>query len=39
MTPNEVDELDDDTFRAFVRYMERDARETQRAIDEAKRRR
>jgi hypothetical protein len=38
MTPAEVDALDDDTYSAFVRHMERDARETQRAIADAKRR-
>jgi hypothetical protein len=37
MTPAEVDALDDDAYSAFVRYMERDAREQQRAIENARR--
>jgi hypothetical protein len=31
MTPNQLAELDDDIFRAFVRYMEREAAEIKRA--------
>jgi hypothetical protein len=30
MTPTELAELDDDTFRAFVRFMEREAAEIKR---------
>jgi hypothetical protein len=39
MTPDDVHALDDDTYNAFVAYMERDAREQARAIADAKRRR
>ncbi len=31
MTPSEVDALDDETYAAFVRYMEREAREIEKA--------
>jgi hypothetical protein len=31
MTPTELTELDDDTFAAFVRFMEREAAEIKRA--------
>jgi len=31
MTPSEVDELDDDTYVAFVRLMEREAAEVKKA--------
>lgn len=30
MTPREVDELDDATYNAFVRYMNAEARELQK---------
>jgi hypothetical protein len=29
MTPNQLAELDDDIFRAFVRHMEREAKAAQ----------
>jgi len=31
MTPGEVDQLDDATYLAFVRFMEREAREIAKA--------
>jgi len=31
MTPSEVRELDDDTYNAFVAFMQREAREIERA--------
>jgi hypothetical protein len=31
MTPGEVDAMDPDTYNAFVRFMEREAREIERA--------
>jgi hypothetical protein len=31
MTPDEVDALDDDTYAAFVRLMQREAREIEKA--------
>lgn len=31
MTPAEVDALDNDTYAAFVRHMQREAREIERA--------
>lgn len=31
MTPDEVDALDDDVYTAFVRYMQREAREIEKA--------
>jgi hypothetical protein len=31
MTPGELAELDDDTFKAFIRHMEREAAEIKRA--------
>jgi hypothetical protein len=31
MTPADVDELDADTYNAFVRHMEREARDIERA--------
>ena len=31
MTPAQVDELDPDVYRAFVRHMELEAREVERA--------
>ncbi len=31
MTPTEVADLDDDTYNAFVAFMEREAREIERA--------
>lgn len=31
MTPSEVDALDADTYNAFVAFMEREAREIERA--------
>jgi hypothetical protein len=37
MTPAQVDELDDETYAGFVRYMAREARELERAAAEAKR--
>lgn len=36
MTPDEVDALDDDTYQAFIRHMQREAHEVEKA---AKRRR
>lgn len=31
MTPAQVDELDDDTYQAFVTFMAREAREIEKA--------
>jgi hypothetical protein len=31
MKPDEVDDLDDETYDAFVRYMQREAREIEKA--------
>jgi len=31
MTPGDVDALDDDTYQAFVRYMQREAYEIEKA--------
>jgi hypothetical protein len=31
MTPREVDDLDDETYAAFCRYMAREAREIEKA--------
>lgn len=31
MTPREVDDLDDETYRAFVTFMQREAREIEKA--------
>lgn len=39
MTPEQVDALDDDVYLAFVRHMEREAREVEKAAADAKRRR
>jgi len=39
MTPAQVEALTDDEYSAFVRFMARDARDTERAIADAKRRR
>lgn len=36
MTPTEVDELDAETYQAFVRFQNKDAQETQAAINAAK---
>jgi hypothetical protein len=38
MTPVEVDALDDDTYRAFVRHMQREARALEAASKKGRRR-
>ncbi len=36
MTPAEVDALDDKTFAAFIRYMQREAAEAERLAKKAR---
>lgn len=38
MTPREVDELTDEEYHAFCRFIERDAKEHDRAMRKARRR-
>jgi len=37
MTPAQVDQLTDDEYNEFIRFMQRDARETEKAVAQAKR--